>query len=275
MAQAATQYFDFEDEAQEEQQLLPYSPRHLETDLGYEVSHLEQMVEQGLKQLQQSCTRMQQVEQELRGFLDDYHAQVGQFFEQLEGLKAEIADYDRRIHQARHKRSRILSAVRGQVVELVRDSLPPMPLDLSQDEWEGEMKAIYHKLVKLYHPDVVQRGACSTRVLQLINAAYEKRSLWAMREMEHSLVEHALAKSDTQSGKLARLRERYDAISQSVTAAVERCNRLQRSEAWQLKQRTDNDHYLVEVVIHRVKKQIDEAKRILTQKRIEYQAAIL
>lgn len=274
MAQAATQYFDFEEEAEaQEDNLLPYSPRHLETDFSHEVSHLERMVAHSLKQLQTSCAQMQRVEEELRGFLAAYHGQVGGFFEQLEALKSQIADYDRRIRKARPASA----AMHGddEAAEQVRAHLLAMPLDLTQDDWEGEMKTIYHTLVKLYHPDVAQRGTCSTRVLQLINAAYEKRNLWAMREMEHSLVEHALADSDTPTGKLARLRERYDAISRAVTAAVERSNRLQRSEAWQLKQRSEHNAYLVEVVIHRVKQQIEDARRLLAQKRIEYQAAIL
>lgn len=274
MPAAATPYFDMPDEPT---QRLPHAPQNLENDFSYEVSHLESMVSKGLKNLQHTCAQMQQVEQELRCFLDEYYAQVGHFFAQLETLKREIAEQDRKIHQARHKRSRALAQLRGEsaeVVAILREELPAVPLDMRHDDWDAEMKAIYHRLVKLYHPDVAATGACSTRVLQLINQAYEKRNLWAMREMEHSLVEHALARYDTPATKLARLRERYEAIAHSITAAVERRNRLQRSEAWQLKQRMERDRYLLEVIIHRVKKQIEEARRILTLKHIEYKAAI-
>lgn len=255
---------------------LPYSPENLENDVSYEVTHLEYMVSKSLTYLQNICSQMDRVEQELRGFLDDYYAQVGDFFEELEVLKRQIAEYDRKIYQASPKRRRAIAQLHGvdaHAADLLRQELPAVPSDLRQDEWEGEMKAIYHRLVKLYHPDVSHDVSCSTRVLQLINKAYDKRNLWAMREVEHSLVEHALAKCDTPESKLARLRERLDEIARSAMQAAERRTRLQLSEAWQLKQRTEQDSYLIEVVIHRVKQQIEAAKRLLAQKRIEYQAA--
>lgn len=274
MSQMATQYFDAQ---YTHTPFLISSSPFLENDLSYEVSHVETMVEKALRQLQSICTQMETVEKGLRSFLDSYYAQVGSFFEQLEVLKQEIADYDHKIYQAAHKRSRKMAHLRGnadRVVELPRDTLPAVPADLRQDECEAEMKDIYRRLVKLYHPDVANGMAYSTRVLQLINQAYEKRNLWAMREVEHSLVEHALARRDTPESKLSRLRERYDAIAQSAARAAERKNRLERSEAWQLKHRLEQDRYLVEVIIHRARQQIAEAQRVLAHKRIEYQAVL-
>lgn len=255
---------------------IPYTPRHLETDVSYEVNHLQQMVEKGLRRLNAACTQMRTVEQELRSFLDEYYGQVGVFFEQLEQVRQEITEYDRRIRQAATKRYVPADGLRGQtgqVLEMLRHNLPAVLADLQQDEWEAEMKDIYRRLVKLYHPDIAGKNAVyGTQVLQLINHAYEKKNLWAMRVMEHSLVEHALARQDTPQSRLERLRERFDAIVRAIARVTDRKTRLQRSDAWQLKQRMEQDRYLVEVIIHRMRQQIDDARRTLTQKRIEYKA---
>lgn len=273
MSQMATQYFDAQNR---DIHFLSSAAFSIENDVSYEVSHLETMVAKSLRHLQVTCAQMEAVEKELRSFLDEYYGQVGHYFEQLEMLKREIAEYDRKIYQAAHKRSRTLAQLRGNAEKIadMPQELPSVPLDLRHNEWEAEMKDIYRRLVKLYHPDVAGGMAYSTRVLQLINQAYEKRNLWAMREVEHSLVEHAMAKQDTPQNKLCRLRERYDAIAQSTTRAMERKNRLMQSEAWALKQRLAKDRYVVEVIIHRVKQYIAHATRLLAQKRVEYQAAL-
>ncbi|MCH2546431.1 MAG: J domain-containing protein [Alphaproteobacteria bacterium] len=272
MAQAATSYFDGWNDYDFSP---PYTPKNLRTDVSIQVAHVEQMVEKSLKNLQSTYVQMQQVETELQAFLKSYLSQVSVFFEQLEQLRQEIADVDKKIYQATSKRKRRLERIRGEDVQmrhLLREKLPTLPIDLQHNAWHDEMKTIYHRLIKLYHPDTRQERY-STQVMQLINQAYEKNSIWAMREIEHSLVEHAMASKDTPESKLARLRERLDEISQSTAMATERRARLLCSEAWRIKQRMEQDKYFVEIIIHRVKMQIAQAQQILVKKRIEYKAA--
>jgi hypothetical protein len=256
---------------------LASASAQVENELSYEVNHVQTMVTKGLAHLQSACQQMKQVERELRRFLDDYYAQVGSFFEQLELLKREITDYDRKIYQVASKRCRKLAQLRNEtpLTVLACEEIPAMLLDLGHNDWEVEMKKIYRNLVKLYHPDIRRGESCSTRVLQLINKAYEKRDLWAMREVEHRLVEYALAKVDSPESTLQRLRNRYEAIAESARQATERKQRVLCSEAWQLKMQYEQNRYVIEIIIHRVKQQIAHAKHILAQKRIEYQAVLL
>lgn len=248
---------------------------NLENDVSFEVSHLERMVAEGLRNLHVACRQMEQVESELQQFLQEYYAQVGAFFEELERLHREIDSYDREIVQATQSRRRSASARREDaVLQALREELPVLPERFAAGSWEQEMKSIYHRLVKLYHPDIQPDNRYSTKVLQLINAAYAKRSIWAMRTIEHSLVEHAMARQDTPERKLNRLRERFEAIAESVARASSRKRWLEATEAWQLKRRMEQDRYLVEVIIHRAKQQIEEARRTLARKKIEYRAAI-
>lgn len=242
-------------------------------DRSQEIAHLQAMVAQGLKVLNTAYGQMEKVEQELQGFLQHYYAEVGPFFEQLEQLNGEIATYDRQIRQASRKRARVLGSAKTPEPGALQEAFPPVPADMSKDEIDAEIKAVYRKLAKLYHPDVAEDMPYSRKVIQLLNQAYSKKNLWAMRELEHSLVEHA-GRQDAPEQKLSRLRERFDAIAESVVRVAERRKRLERSEAWQLKQRMEGDRYLVEVVIHRAKRQIDEAHRCLTRKKIEYKAVM-
>lgn len=250
---------------------LPPPAAPIENDMSYQVGHLERMVEDGLRNLNIACARMEQVERDLRAFLDEYYAQVGGFFEQLEQLHQEIAAYDRKIAAVRkNRRPMPLSHREDILLQVLRDELPALPANLLPGLCEDEMKAIYHRLVKLYHPDVQPGNRYSTPVLQLINEAYAKRSLWAMRAIEHSLVEHAMARQDTPERKVTRLRERFDAICESAARAAYRRKWLESTEAWQLKKRTEQDRYLIEVIIHRTKQQIESAKRTLAHKKIEH-----
>lgn len=242
-------------------------------DRSHEISHLQAMVAQGLEILNTAYAQMEKVERELKGFLRDYYAEVGPFFEQLEQLNGEIADYDRQIRQASRKRARVLGSGKMQESSALKEVFPAVPADMSKDEIDAEIKAVYRKLAKLYHPDVAESKPYSRKVIQLLNQAYSKKNLWAMRELEHSLVEHA-GRQDAPEQKLSRLRERFDAIGESVVRVAERRKRLERSEAWRLKQRMEGDRYLVEVVIHRAKQQIDEARRCLTRKKIEFKAVM-
>lgn len=244
-------------------------------DVSYDVAHLEKMMARGLKYLNIACNQMQEVEASVEQFLSEYYGQVGSYFEQLEALRHEIQHYDRQITQSSRKRAKLLHSDTTQMNAVMADlqeNMPEVPLDMRKDDIELEIKEIYRKLVKIYHPDVAVANGYSHQILQLINQAYGKKNLWAMREMEHSLLEHAYATEDDAEKKFLRLRERFDAIAGSITRVVERKRRLERSAAFKLKQRIAQERYLVEVIIHRAKQQIEEAKQLLFKKRIEYKA---
>lgn len=263
-----------ENEQNHDHARIAFSPRNLENDLSYEVSHLEQMVTNGLKNLHSACQQMKQVEQDLQAFLSEYYAQLGCFYKQLDMLRSEIAEYDRRIAKAKKAGRRPVASRSDALLQVLREELPALPERLSFNDWEAEIKGIYHRLVALYRPAEQAESRYSAKVLQLINQAYAKQDLWAMREIEHSLVEHKLARQDTPESKVSRLRERFEAIAESVARAASRKTWLESSEAWRLKQRMEEDNYLVEVLIHRAKQQIEEARKLLGRKKIEYNAII-
>lgn len=256
---------------------LPSPASRLKTDPSYEIPHLESMVEQALDNLQMACTALQTREKELQGFLSDYHAQVGAFTDELERLQRDIADYDRKINVALRKKRGKRSASGGReeaLLQLLMDDLPQLPKTLHAYEWQEEMENIYAQLVQLYRNDAESpsKGRYAAQVKQMIDAVYKRHNLWAMRAIEHRLVEHAVARYDTPQSKVARLRERFDAITASVAQATYRKTWLENSHAWRMKERMEHDRYLLEIVIHRAKQHITEAKRILTRKKIEWQA---
>lgn len=256
---------------------LPSPASRLKTDPSYEIPHLESMIEQALDNLQMACTSLQTREKELQLFLSDYHAQVGTFTDELERLQREIADYDRKISLALRKSRGKRSASGGReeaLLQLLMDDLPQLPKKLNAYEWQDEMEAIYAQLVQLYRNDgeSASKGRYAAQVQQMIDAVYKRHNLWAMRAIEHRLVEHAVARYDTPQSKVARLRERFDAITASVAQATYRKTWLENSHAWRMKERMEHDRYLLEIVIHRAKQQITEAKRILTRKKIEWNA---
>lgn len=246
---------------------IPLPPAALEK----EISHMENMVTRALKYLHIACNQMHRVEKDLRHFLDGYYVQVGGFFEQLETLRYEIRRYDRYANRSSGQRKHTAAAHKAAQQAYYRD----MSRELRGEDIEAEMKRIYRTLVKLYHPDVAQNNSYSHSIIQLINQTYARKNLWAMREMEHSLLEHAHAADDTPERKLFRLRARFEAISESVRRVVQRRRKLERSPAWQLKLRVEQEHYLVGVILRQVKRQIEEARSALLQRKAAYRQLTL
>lgn len=276
--QANSQHFSSYSDSAFSSPLTPTSHTPRAYDTRFQIQHLEKMVEENLKQLGEACGEVETLEKDLQSFIDEYYGQVGVFFEQLETLRRETAFYEAEMRSARRKpvNTAHQSQVMSETEQLLKDEFPSFPRDLSRAEIDAEIKDIYRRLMKLYHPDVAsEKNRYNETLVQLINRAYARGNLWALREMEHSLVEHAFAGGDTPEHKLQRLRERFEAVSGSISRVRERRQALKTSAAYHLKQRLEREKYLVEVIIHRAKQQIEEARKLLFHKKLEHKALVL
>ena len=236
-------------------------------DSAFDVDHLENMVERGLKYLQMACAQMEQVDRDLQEFLSEYHEQVGHFFDQLEGLYGQIKGCEQLLLESRKRPSDGETGKDLDVAVLqLREGLPILPIDWCREKIDAEIEDIYSQLMRLCRNDRSGKGEA---IRPLIVQAYNRKNLWAMCEMEHRLVEHANSDERNMSIKARRLRERFESLAQSVTKVVERKTRLEDSVAWRLKNKMAQDSYFAEVIIHRVKQKIEDAQQLLVRRQIE------
>lgn len=177
--------------------------------------------------LQQACAHLQRQEEELRQFLKLYYAQVGALFEQLTSLRLEA------------------HGVEGKKAESV-PLYTQHGLIRKRDE-QKEIRQLYHRLVKRYHPDITQDDS-NKQVLQWVNAAYAERNRWALMELEQGLCTGQGAANITDALKRVQLR----------------LSNLQQSDAWQLKMRIEEDNTLLSRIITYVKQEIARLKAKLS-----------
>lgn len=177
--------------------------------------------------LQQACAHLQRKEEELRQFLKLYYAQVGALFEQLTSLRREAYGCE-----GREAESAMLYEQHGL---------------LHKKDEQKEIRRLYHRLVKRYHPDIIQDDS-SKQVLQWVNAAYAERNRWALLELEQGLCAEKGAAN----------------IANALKRVELRLTHLQKSDAWQLKMRIEEDSTLLSRIITYVKQEIAILKEKLS-----------
>lgn len=171
---------------------------------------------------------------EINAFEVVVEAQIGPLIDQLEVLEREIRRYHERIHLTRHRDS--LGNVYLPVQEQYRrtweqpDRTAPQPPPASlppQDE--TQIKQLYRRLARRFHPDLAGDEAERTRRTQkmkLINDAYASRSLVeliALTQEADTLVDHETTFHRTEvqliqalEAELVRCRRRLREIEQEI-----------------------------------------------------------
>lgn len=269
MRQAAARVFEADCEAYAS---LPSEPVSLELDASYTIGHVEAMVAEGLRNLRNACARMRRVESELQFFLREYAEQAGALCAQLASLREQIRDYDGKLGAYASQRLKADDNEEASLLAALQEELPALPRRLEEAPWDGEAQAVYLRLVSLCRPEPAAQARYSDKVNRLLAQAYDKGGLWGMRALEHTLVEHAEARRDTPQRKLARLRERLDVIAESVQRVRCHTEALEAMPAMQLKRQAQTDTLWLEKIIHRMRKQIAAAQKLLARRKIEYRA---
>lgn len=113
---------------------------------------------------------------------------------------------------------------------------------LSEEE-ERELKVIYKKLVRLYHPDRYahdpEKQVTYTRLTQEINQARDRGDIAQLREIANDpngfLLRQGLSSLDfSDEAKLAKLRQLYESLQARILSLLDELERLRESGEYEL-----------------------------------------
>ncbi len=141
---------------------------------------------------------------------------------------------------------------------------------LSQDE-ENELKSLWKKLVKLFHPDRYmddpEKLETYTRLTAAINAAKDNGDLATLRAIADDPVAFVLRQGWTaiefgDSEQIAHLRRLWESLEAEILAVIEATNALKESPDWELHQLVQREPKFFDQV---VEKQIKGIKAELAE----------
>jgi len=230
-----------------------------------EISFRIDMIARGLKYLDLASQSLRKLENELQLFLDEYYARVGHWFQQLEDLH---------VHPVPQENSAVAAATPlRQVyneVSLEEDELASPLKDIDR-----ELKQLYRKLVKRYHPDAVAPKPSELKesnVIQCINLAYADRSLSDLWQVEYETLLQTMEVHPIED-LMQILQERYERLVASIQRVVHYRKALMNSPAYALMKRHQQMKYmgedLMESVIEEVKEQVRNARSTLVLKKLK------
>lgn len=196
------------------------------------------------RELEQARTDLIEAEAELTDRLADLHAfefefeaHVGHLLDRLSQVEAEVNVYLQRIQRMRDEQTfgqgyRSVEEQFRRTWQTPRKDAPPPPPPPPPPETEAQIKKLYRKLARRYHPDLAaddSERAFRTGKMAAINDAYAARSLVELmamaREMrqEGTAVGHKAADKDTDQemirvleGELTRCRRRLREIDNEI-----------------------------------------------------------
>lgn len=179
--------------------------------------------------------------EELLGEIDEFDDDYDALFEELQALRLELLDKERELNDRRKEaKSEKIHMDNDTIHEEYREAekdydefcggyqevVSKERLDIS-DEEKKELKMLYRKGVKLCHPDIVAPDDReeATRIIAMLNDAYEKRDLEGIREILQEIgksstftVQEKKEINDKEllRGKIAGVRSRIAAVEQEI-----------------------------------------------------------
>jgi len=193
---------------------------------------------------------------ELGRFEVEYHARVGRLYVELDKLELEIDEYRSRVRMIREKglsvseidellnvefgeRRAKTSFHEHQTNEFREEHERQASKTPLSDEEESELKAVYRRLAKIYHPDLAgseEERAEHQKVMAEINKAYAEKDLDALRAIERAAKEKEVRKGETTPEKLIRLmRQSYD-LDKTIENFLKELGEVKESPTFKLKE---------------------------------------
>lgn len=237
--------------------------QHPLTDMARKLSPEEIEIEKKLAEVEAKKDRIAELELtleslrlELGRFEVEYHARVGRLYVELDKLELQIDEYRARIRMIREKglsasdidellnvefgeRRAKASFYEHQTNEFREEHERQTSKTPLSDEEEGELKALYRKLAKIYHPDLAgseEERAEHQKIMAEINNAYAEKNLERLRALERAAKEKEARKDETISEKLVRLiRQSYD-LDEIVENLLKELREVKEGPTFKLKE---------------------------------------
>lgn len=214
--------------------------------------------------LEVTHSQLQQIEEDLTVFLDEYYAAVGASFEELTQLQREI---------------QAVKAGSFGLPPQLQDTAPP-PINGKAQPPSPSLKQFYRDLARECHPDsaAIQAAkpiaALKADMMKTLNAAYARKNLSEMWQLKWELERQKNKGALKHAQRLELLRAQQAQMQQTLDELQSRESELKDSAAYKLMlharlvQSCGQD--FTAMVKGRVQRQIDEARRELRAAR--YQA---
>ncbi len=199
---------------------------------------------------------LESIRLELGRFELEYHARVGRLYAALDRLELQVDEYRARIRLIRERR-----AAGSEIEERLNEEFGERRARTSfyerqaheyqeehdrqaskpslSDEEERELKALYRKLAKLYHPDLAsseEERAEHEKIMAAINKAYAAKDLEELRAIERTAAEKKTRGEESIPEKLVRLiRLSYD-LDKTIDNLLQQLEAIKESPTFKLKE---------------------------------------
>ena len=237
--------------------------QHPLTDMARKLSPEQIEIEKKLAEVEAKKDRVAELELTLESlrldlgrFEVEYHARVGSLYVELDRLELQVDEYRVRIRMIREKglsaseidellnvefgeRRTRTSFYERQANEFREEHERQASKTPLSDEEERELKALYRRLAKIYHPDLAgseEERAEHQKIMAEINNAYAEKDLERLRALERAAKEKKARKEETIPEKLVRLiRQSYD-LDKIIENLLKALGEVKESPTFKLKE---------------------------------------
>ena len=218
------------------------------------------------KKASELSLQIQDIKNALSVFLGEYNSRVGLLYIELDKLKMQIKEYQRRIDLALGKKLswEDLESIEEEVDETFSqerqkvDDLESEASESSEEyrrhieteekrhpldpELQQQLKTLFRKLALKFHPDKAKNDKQRKEfheIFTAINEAYKNGDFETLKKyMEQAERKEKIAK-ETPEEKLARLKEEYNTLLGIIAKLQEELKALKASETYELKEKVD------------------------------------
>ncbi|MBM3236376.1 hypothetical protein FJZ31_08765 [Candidatus Poribacteria bacterium] len=275
------------------------------SNIDEEIALWEARLAEKEKEASELSIQIQDIKNALSVFLGEYNSRVGLLYVELDKLKMQIKEYQRRIDLARGKKLswEDLESIEEEVDETFsqeRQKIDDLENEASESseeyrrhleaeekrhplspEFQQQLKTLFRKLALKFHPDKAkndQQRKEFHEIFAAINEAYKNDDIETLKKyMEQAEREEKIAK-ETPEEKLVRLKEEYKTLLGIIAKLQEELKSLKASETYELKERVDqakkDDRDLLQELADDIKAEMAENQTILDELIAEYKRVI-